>query len=215
MITPAVVAICAPYKRNGKSTIAEHLVSQYGYTKIALVDKLRDMLILLLDGYGVPASEIHRYINIDKEEIIPEVGASYRRLATTLGTEWGRDTINKNLWTNLTIYRIKKALEDGKHVVIDDLRFVSEFERLKLCLPLTTWRVIRPGFYPNPTLHKIRRFFYWVPFLGVHRSEGALNDIPVDATLINDTTELDLRYKVDGLIFDWDKEMRPTLEDEQ
>lgn len=214
MITPTLVALCAPDVRNGKTTVADHLVNRYGYYKVNFKDALNLMLIVLMASFGIPSSEIDRYIRIDKSEIIPEIGCSYRRLATTLGTQWGRNTINQNLWVKAASVRIRQLLAEGKSVVIDDLRFISEYEELTDKFPVTIWRVKRPGHYPNPLIHKIRRWLHWIPVVGVHLSEGALNDVPVDATIINDgPTPEKMISRVEALLYDWDKEIRPTLED--
>ncbi len=109
---------------------------------------------------------------------------------------------------------IRRLLEEGKHVVIDDLRFPSEYEYLAQNLPVIFVRIKRPGFYPNPLLHKIRLFFHWVPILGTHLSEGQLNDYPVFTTLINDgDTPEKLWSRVDALIYEWEKEIAPCIED--
>lgn len=214
MITPSLIALCAPHKRNGKTTIAEHLVRQYGYRKVRFTDVLNMMLVDLLASFNIPSSEIDRYMLVDKEEIIPEVGCSYRRLATTLGTEWGRNLIHKDLWVKAAFVRIRRLLADGQSVVIDDLRFVSEYEEVTSKLPATIWRVKRPGHYPNPLVHKIRRWLHWIPLVGVHLSEGALNDVPVDATIINDgPTPEKMISRVEALMYEWDKQIRPTVEE--
>lgn len=214
MITPPIIALCSPYNGNGKTTVADYLVERYGYEKIRFKSTLNSMIHELLECLGVPKEEIVRYMTRDKTEIIPEVGKSYRTMATTLGTEWGRNTINQNLWVKATVQSIRRLLEEGKHIVIDDLRFPSEYEYLAQNLPVIFVRVKRPGFYPNPLLHKIRLFFHWVPILGTHLSEGQLNDHPVLTTLINDgDTPENLWSRVDALIYDWEKEIAPCIED--
>ncbi len=43
----------------------------------------------------------------------------------TLGTEWGRDLMNVDLWVNAWLRKAKRLIE--KHgIVVDDLRFLSE-----------------------------------------------------------------------------------------
>jgi hypothetical protein len=70
----------------------------------------------------------YRYIFTDKEEIIPELGCTGRHLLQTLGTEWGRDTIHKNIW----VMAMAKHLKDyRKPVVIDDIRFANEVQMIR------------------------------------------------------------------------------------
>lgn len=211
MMKPHVIAICAPAPRNGKTTIANHLIDSYGYTKVSFADPMRNMLKTLLLDCGTPAQEIERYFTKDKYEIIPEVGTSYRRLLTTLGTEWGRQLINKNLWVKPTVSLIRQLVNKNYPVVIDDMRFMSEYEGLKAISAMYI-RVERPGAYPNPRIQQIRRLLYFVPVIGAHRSEGELNRVKPSATLINDSTIRHLTNKVDTILYEWNKELTPYVD---
>jgi len=54
-------------------------------------------------------------------------------LLQLLGTEWGRERVDKDIWVMLMRARIEKKLSDGpgnykKHFVISDCRFRNEFD---------------------------------------------------------------------------------------
>ncbi len=53
-------------------------------------------------------------------------GHTPRMAMVTLGTEWGRMLIGKDLWVNATMLRVDTDLAAGRLVVIDDLRFDNE-----------------------------------------------------------------------------------------
>lgn len=64
-----------------------------------------------------------------KEQAVPHLGVSPRRLAQTLGTEWGRQMIHPDIW-------VKEAqlhmMENGPGMVISDVRFDNEAEWVRL-----------------------------------------------------------------------------------
>jgi len=63
------------------------------------------------------------YWQARKEQVIPALGVSPRRLMQTLGTEWGRQLINPDLWL---ILAKQLLLNYGPGMVIADVRFENE-----------------------------------------------------------------------------------------
>jgi hypothetical protein len=98
---------------SGKTTCANLLV-QEGFQRVSFARILKDMLATM--GFPEPKTLA------EKEQVIEAIGKSYRQLAQTLGTEWGRKMVHDNIWVALTMIR----LEPGKSYVIDDLRFENE-----------------------------------------------------------------------------------------
>lgn len=114
----------------GKSTVAGHLTYAHHWTHIAFADALREMLFPLLAAAGLPeAFMIERDL---KEQPMPVIGVSYRRLAQTLGTEWGRQLIDQDLWTRIAMRQVLEARRDhGEAVVISDCRFENEAKAIR------------------------------------------------------------------------------------
>lgn len=62
-----------------------------------------------------------------KERPIPWLNnQSPRDLSKTLGTDWGRDMIDWDLWLDLGEVRVRQACRDGASMVISDVRFENE-----------------------------------------------------------------------------------------
>ncbi|MCE2659529.1 MAG: deoxynucleotide monophosphate kinase [Rubrivivax sp.] len=121
---PPLIGLMGPAGA-GKTTVANMLRERHGYMVISLADPLRDMLGALLSGLGVG----HEWMEDRelKERPIPIIGASYRKLAQTLGTEWGRQRIDPALWVRLCAHKIQELR--GTHqeaVVVHDVRFPNE-----------------------------------------------------------------------------------------
>jgi hypothetical protein len=105
----------------GKDTAGEWF-SQLddGYTIHKFATPLKKMLAA--GGFGYPLTFEQ------KEAIIPWLGKSWRHLAQTLGTEWGREMIDPTIWTKILE---QDLLNDyARNFVITDLRFPNEAEMI-------------------------------------------------------------------------------------
>ncbi len=78
-------------------------------------------------------------------EPLPELnGRTTRFAANTLGVEWGRNRMGRNIWINLMRIEIRKNLEIGAHVLVDNIRFPDEFDMMNE-LGAETIAFIRPN----------------------------------------------------------------------
>lgn len=106
---------------SGKSSLANNLQIEFlkrGFTPrmLKFADPLYDFhgeIRLLLKGYDPQNTLNYDYNKKDGN------------LLQLLGTEWGRDTVDKNMWVKLLISRIKQM--PANHIkIIDDCRFKNE-----------------------------------------------------------------------------------------
>lgn len=113
----------------GKDTAAEYLAETYGFVTLAFAAPIRDM-----------AKALARHADLDstwcndrhlKEQPMPVLEHSYRELAQTLGTEWGRELIDGAMWIRIVDRKLDGALLSAPGVVITDLRFDNEAAWLK------------------------------------------------------------------------------------
>lgn len=120
--------------RTGKDTCADYLVEKHGFIKYSFAGPLKKML---WSGLGLAPGD---YVDTDtKEAVIPWLGVSYRQAAQTLGTEWGRNCINQNLWVLLAQNFVARQLAINSFestpmvtgVVFSDVRFNNEAEWLR------------------------------------------------------------------------------------
>jgi energy-coupling factor transporter ATP-binding protein EcfA2 len=134
---PRAVIGIAGHKGSGKDTFAKVVTQVLGEDNVAVVkfaDCLKDMLRTMLRYAGVDAATIEECFEGDlKEAPAPPLnGATPRHAMTTLGTEWGRELIDQNIWTELTKRHIQTSREyDGKVVLITDVRFHNEARAVK------------------------------------------------------------------------------------
>lgn len=97
--------------RSGKDTCGEYVVKRY----CGLVKK-----------FAAPLYDILAYAQ--KRCRLPQ--SKDRRFLQYIGTEWGRESINQNIWVDLLIEEVLD-LGPSVNVVVTDARFVNEFEALK------------------------------------------------------------------------------------
>jgi hypothetical protein len=137
-----IIGICG-YAGAGKDETANAIL-RYAEkigpaARMSFADPMRTMLAAL----GVP----HKYM-VDrelKEKPVPGFGHSYRHLAQTLGTEWGRKCCGENFWLDAMAAALAKVKVDI--VLIPDVRFPNEAQWLADRGGFLA-RVSRPGVAP-------------------------------------------------------------------
>lgn len=102
--------------RSGKDTVAEHLAVSHGFHHYWFSKPMKEAAAIIF-GWG----DEHLYGDL-KEETDPRYGVSPRVVLQTLGTEWGRNAINSDLW----ILRAQKEMEQHDCIVVSDCRFDNE-----------------------------------------------------------------------------------------
>lgn len=103
--------------RSGKDTIANFILALRGGYIYSFADPIRAMIAAIGIDMRDPYWQEH------KEDLIPALGVSPRRLMQTLGTEWGRNLINPNIWI---IMATQNLLRFGNGMIIPDVRFENE-----------------------------------------------------------------------------------------
>lgn len=180
MTNPRLIALCSPAMGSGKSTVANYLVTRHGFAKVAFATPLKAMTSALLRSAGIQEDHIADYVYGDrKEELLPAIGVSSRRLQQTIGTEWGRELIRETLWTDIALAKARAYLDDGISVVIDDMRFPNEYGAVTLAHG-DCYRVVRPD--ARVTIG--------------HASEGQLDGVHMPEIWNSGTVE-DLHFAVD------------------
>lgn len=163
---------------SGKSEVARHLVINHGYTLIKFAEKLKYMLRTL----GLSHDEIEGDLKNEPSMIL--MGASPRWAMQSLGTEWGRNCIDEDLWAYAWKRDVSDSLLLGRRVVVDDCRFLNEALTLRDFHPSTIWRIKREEIITPSS----------------HQSETEQDQIEVDQTIKNYAAIGDLKNVVDRLL---------------
>jgi hypothetical protein len=176
------------YARSGKDEAAKVLVEEFGFTRVAFADKLREVLYALNPivqaDFGFEfRSEWHGPGFIMLQEAIDTYGwdgykasefsTEIRRLLQRLGTEAGRQTLWDSIWIDAAFKPYERT---GKDIVVTDARFPNEGRAIAE-RDGYIWRVNRPSV--GPAVGKDG---------SIHPSETSLDNWPFDMVLSNDGT---------------------------
>jgi hypothetical protein len=124
------IALWSSTPQQGKSTIARFLAAKHGYEVMSFASPLLEMIETFLMSHGLSMEEIDYYCRQAKEQPIPGVGRSYRYLARTLGTGWGRNMVRETTW--LDAFEQKFDRHSSRNAIcVDDMRFRNELTLLK------------------------------------------------------------------------------------
>lgn len=162
------------YAQSGKDTVAQVLVDNYGFTRVAFADKIREFLYEINPMVGCsPSGYLKDLVDLkgwDTAKQEPQV----RRLLQDLGVG-ARKVFGDDIW----IYQVLKDVHPSDKVVISDVRFINEAE----CISARggeLWRIKRPG----------------VTAVNAHVSETQIDDYPVDHVVNNEGDVKDLWEEV-------------------
>lgn len=173
---------------SGKSTAAYRLRCEHDATVLPFARTLKRMAAVLLMDIGLSHEEVHWSLNDGKEDAAGPVaallGVTPRCLMQLLGTEWGRELIDSEIWVRAWKGQAIRLLGEGRSVVCDDARFPNEAQAIK-DLGGVMVRLLRPDGGSASYAE--------------HASEGALANWSFDHTLINDRTIDALHLQVDEL----------------
>lgn len=165
----------AGHAESGKSTFANFL-------KEAL--ELKNYRVLLIN-YGDYVKFIAKqYYNWDGEK--NEIG---RALLQHIGTEQGRNTVDKNIWVDMVINTVKVAKEDYDIAIVADCRFPNEFDRWReQNCEIITVKMQRIN-HQNKLTEEQRK----------HESETSLDNYTVENIIENNGNLEDLRNMAQSL----------------
>ena len=103
----------------GKDTVAEYYRDAYGAEILSFATPIKEALNAMF-GF----TDAQWQDRVWKEGVRGRFGVSPRQLAQTLGTDWGRDMICRNIWINILLDRWAAA--GRPFSVIPDVRFDNE-----------------------------------------------------------------------------------------
>jgi hypothetical protein len=143
--TTTLIGLCGP-AGCGKDSVRSLLEMHADFAGLAFAEPMRAMLRELLTSNGVNDDYITR--RDLKETPIPGLGVSYRHMAQTLGTEWGRQCLGADFWLNVaSTYMADLRGQGYRKFVVSDVRFANEAAWVR-AQGGVLWLIDRPGIAP-------------------------------------------------------------------
>jgi len=186
-----LIGIIGP-KGAGKSSLAKAIKRQFNSPDMArrfrFAGPIKAMVKQLLLNAGVPSQKANQYVDGSRKEEevqpFPVDGVTPRKLMQTLGTEWGREHVDEDLWMSLGLTRGREARSRGEFAMIDDVRFPNEAEAIR--------------FHGGRIVRVYRDGYEWGE--GSHASEGGLASLVPDYAVKNNGSLEDLNTTANTLL---------------
>lgn len=105
------------YARSGKDTVANYLVSDYGFVRIGFADKLKELAVMI----DPDLDSLVKVLGWETAKQVPK----YRKFLQDLGNS-ARLVLNENIWINKVFEQIGL-----RNIVISDARYLNEFEAIQ------------------------------------------------------------------------------------
>lgn len=164
------------YAQSGKDTVANILVENYGFTRLAFADKIREFLYdmnPMVDTIAFEPIFLREKVNREGWEGAKK-SPNVRRALQNAGVS-ARKHFGEDFWVKQAL----KNIEFEGDYVISDVRFENEADEIKFTGG-QIWRVKRLG----------------VDAVNSHVSETQMDGYPVDQIFINNSTIEDLEVLV-------------------
>lgn len=118
-------------KRNGKDSVANVLVKNFGFKKVCFAQKMKECAEVIF-GWD------QLFIEANKEKVSEEWGISPRQFLQVIGTEFAqfmlcdkypafKETTGRKIWAKATL----KDYKDEENWVVSDVRFPHEVEEIR------------------------------------------------------------------------------------
>jgi len=173
--------------RSGKSTVAEILRDQHGFTIISFADTLREMALAIDPIIGADMGELVWLSELVGDsngwERAKDEWPEVRRFLQRLGTDGVRNHLGQSAWVDA--WRSKADAASGS-VVAADIRFDNEASAVHEFWDAEVWRIERPGLV-DPS------------GAAGHTSENGIADHLVTRKIVNNGNLSDLAAKVAAL----------------
>lgn len=152
--------------RSGKDTVADMICATFKPAeRVTFAKPLKDGLKVMLN-----LTDEHIGGSL-KEVVLADFGSSPRQMMQTLGTDWGREMVDQNIWLTVAKRKAEAAIDEGKHVVFTDVRFENEADMVR-SLGGTVWHIVRDN------ARKVNQ----------HASEAGVTNVPGDVVIYNNGT---------------------------
>lgn len=112
--------------RSGKDTVADYIVNNYNYKKMAFADAIKD---IVSKTFQISKQELDDYKNhpdlikikfADKER-------TFRSVIQHFGDEGIKPVFGNDVWADVGYRKIQELFKEGYNVVCSDFRFLVEY----------------------------------------------------------------------------------------
>jgi hypothetical protein len=189
-----IIGLCGA-QGSGKDTVANILISEYGFVKLTFASTLKDVVAILfswprdlLEGLTEESRLWRETIDDFWSEKLSILGFTPRKALQMIGTDLFRIHFNNDIWISIVENKIGAMLKNNPNtnIVISDCRFANEFSLIKQFPDSHIIMILREK---NNSTNKL-----------VHSSETEWINYNFDAILQNDNSIDDLKSNLKSLL---------------
>jgi hypothetical protein len=188
-----IIGLCGT-QGSGKDTVANILISEYGFVKLTFASTLKDVVAILfswprdlLEGLTEESRLWRETVDDFWSEKLSIPSFTPRKALQMIGTDLFRIHFNNDIWINIVENKIGATLKNNPNtnIVISDCRFANEFSIIKQ--------------FPDSHIITILREKNIIQNLA-HSSETEWVNYNLDAILQNDNSIDDLKSNLKSLL---------------
>jgi hypothetical protein len=188
-----IIGLCGT-QGSGKDTVANILISEYGFVKLTFASTLKDVVAILfswprdlLEGLTEESRLWRETVDDFWSEKLSIPSFTPRKALQMIGTDLFRIHFNNDIWINIVENKIGATLKNNPNtnIVISDCRFANEFSIIKQ--------------FPDSHIITILREKNIIQNLA-HSSETEWVNYNFDAILQNDNSIDDLKSNLKSLL---------------
>ena len=189
-----IIGLCGE-QGSGKDTVANILISEYGFIKLTFASTLKDVVAILfswprdlLEGLTEESRLWRETVDDFWSAKLSISGFTPRKALQMIGTDLFRLHFNNDIWISIVENKIGAMLKNNPNIniVISDCRFANEFSLIKQFPDSHIITILREK---NYSINKL-----------AHSSETEWVNYNFDAILQNDNSIDDLKSNLKSLL---------------
>jgi hypothetical protein len=189
-----IIGLCGA-QGSGKDTVANILISEYGFVKLTFASTLKDVVAILfswprdlLEGLTEESRLWRETVDDFWSEKLSISGFTPRKALQMIGTDLFRLHFNNDIWISIVENKISVMLKNNPNIniVISDCRFANEFSLIKKFSDSHIITILREK---NYSINKL-----------AHSSETEWVNYNFDAILQNDNSIDELKSNLKSLL---------------
>jgi len=189
-----IIGLCGN-QGSGKDTVANILISEYGFIKLTFASTLKDVVAILfswprdlLEGLTEESRLWRENVDDFWSEKLSIPNFTPRKALQMIGTDLFRIHFNNDIWISIVENKINTILKNNPNtnIVISDCRFTNEFSLIKQFPDSHIIMILREK---NKSINKL-----------YHSSETEWVNYNFDAILQNDNSIDDLKPNIKSIL---------------
>jgi hypothetical protein len=189
-----IIGLCGA-QGSGKDTVANILITEYGFVKLTFASTLKDVVAILfswprdlLEGLTEESRLWRETVDDFWSEKLSISGFTPRKALQMIGTDLFRLHFNNDIWISIVENKISVMLKNNPNIniVISDCRFANEFSLIKKFSDSHIITILREK---NYSINKL-----------AHSSETEWVNYNFDAILQNDNSIDELKSNLKSLL---------------